>query len=256
MNVHQILFSILFAILGFFSILYGIQVWIIASGSRFYLFWILLGFACFLLALGFPLHLWTKIPKIYRRIFLILLGLGVFILAIFEILVISAFSQKEEQHLDYLIVLGAQVRKSGPSQVLRYRLDKAKAYLDKNPETICIVSGGQGHKEPFPEADGMYQYLVQCGIDPSRIIKEDQSKTTIENIQFSKKFIPNGASVGLVSNNFHMFRALQIAKKYGLPQASGISADSTPYYLLNNMIREFFGEVKFLTQLLSESWHS
>lgn len=78
--------------------------------------------------------------------------------------------------LDYVVVLGAQVRKSGPSLVLRYRLDKAIEYLDENPNTICIVSGGKGPNEPFPEAQGMADYLKEHGIAEQRILEEPDSK--------------------------------------------------------------------------------
>ena len=55
-----------------------------------------------------------------------------------------------------------------------------------------------------------------------------------------------GASVGIVNHNFHVFPALQIAKKYGLSDVCGSAADSTPKYLPNNMLREFFAEMKWL----------
>ena len=148
--------------------------------------------------------------------------------------------------LDYIIVLGAQVRKDGPSPVLKYRLDKAVEYLNENPDTVCIVSGGQGSNEPWTEAEGMAQYLQEKGIDTARILTEDQSQTTEQNITNSKMLMKEGASVGIVTNNFHVFRALQIAKKYGLSDVCGIAADSTPKYLPNNMLREFFGEMKWL----------
>lgn len=114
--------------------------------------------------------------------------------------------------LDYIIVLGAQVRKDGPSPVLKYRLDKAVEYLNENPDTVCIVSGGQGSNEPWTEAEGMAQYLQEKGIDTARILTEDQSQTTEQNITNSKMLMKEGASVGIVTNNFHVFRALQIAK--------------------------------------------
>lgn len=148
--------------------------------------------------------------------------------------------------LDYIIVLGAQVRKDGPSPVLKYRLDKAVEYLNENPDTVCIVSGGQGSNEPWSEAEGMARYLQEKGIDTARILTEDQSQTTGQNITNSKKLMKEGASVGIVTNNFHVFRALQIAKKYGLSDVCGIAADSTPKYLPNNMLREFFAEMKWL----------
>ena len=75
------------------------------------------------------------------------------------------------------------------------------------------------------------RHLIRQGIPEERILKEEKSKTTAENIQYSKKFIKSKESVGIVTNNFHMFRALQIAKRQGLEDPSGIAAESTALYL-------------------------
>ena len=69
---------------------------------------------------------------------------------------------------------------------------------------------------------------------------------TAENIKYSKKFIKSKESVGIVTNNFHMFRALQIAKSQGLEDPSGIAAESTALYLPNNVLREILAEMKYL----------
>ena len=153
---------------------------------------------------------------------------------------------QSESGLDYIIVLGAQVRENGPSVVLQYRLDAAIDYLEDNPDTICIVSGGQGANEPFSEAQGMADYLEKKDISKERILLETESKTTAQNISYSMKMLPEGVRVGIVTNNFHMFRALQIAKKQGLTQVSGIAAASKPLYLPNNMLREYLAEIKWL----------
>jgi uncharacterized SAM-binding protein YcdF (DUF218 family) len=155
------------------------------------------------------------------------------------------FKSKGQQNLDYIIVLGAQVRESGPSVVLQYRLDAAIDYLNKNPDTICIVSGGQGVNEPFSEAEGMAKYLLENGIEKDRILLEDESRNTVQNIQNSKDIMEelyNG--VGIVTNNFHVFRAVQLAKAQGLKCVSGIAADSNALYLPNNMLRECCGILK------------
>ena len=98
------------------------------------------------------------------------------------------------------------------------------------------------------EAEGMARYLEQNGIAAERILLEDQSKTTQQNMEFSRKLIPEGASLGVVTNNFHfhLFRAKQVARKYGLDNVCGIAAKSTPVYLPNNMLREFFGWLKMV----------
>ena len=148
--------------------------------------------------------------------------------------------------LDYIVVLGAQMRQNGPSIVLQYRLDEAIKYLNDNPDTICIVSGGQGYNEPCTEAQGMAEYLEKKGVPKVRILMETESTTTAQNISNSMQYIREGATVGIGTNNFHMFRALQIAKKQGLTQVCGIAAKSKPLYLPNNMLREYLAEIKYL----------
>ncbi len=153
---------------------------------------------------------------------------------------------KADENLDYIIVLGAQVRADGPSKVLKHRLNTAIDYLEKNPETICIVSGGQGDNEPCTEAQAMADYMKAAGIEKDRLILEDESKTTEQNIKYSKKYMKDGASVGIITNDFHMFRAMQITKGEGLKSAKAIAAGSNPLYLPNNMLREYLAEWKYL----------
>lgn len=239
----------LFGLWVFLSIVcfvYGIIVRAAGSGTSFFIVWLGLAVMFGFFALAVKKNLWSKLPKAIRKIFVVLVCVGLAFFVVIEGCVISGFGAKGQANLDYIIVLGAQVYERGPSVVLQYRLDEAIKYLEENPDTICIVSGGQGYNEPFAEAVGMADYLEQQGISPDRIILEAESKTTSENMANSKVYLPEGASVGIVTNNFHMFRALQTAKKQGIENVCGIAADSNPVYLPNNMFREFFGEIKFL----------
>ncbi len=181
-----------------------------------------------------------------KILMMILLCIGLIFFVAVEGLIISNFSNQGEKDLDYIIVLGAKIYASGPSVVLKYRLDKAVDYLEENPKTKCIVTGGQGHNEPFPEAEGMAAYLKKKGISEDRILLERESKVTAENISGSLELMEEGSSVGIVTNNFHVFRALQIAKSQGLRNVCGIAADSNLVFLPNNLLREFLAEVKFL----------
>ncbi len=150
-----------------------------------------------------------------------------------------------KDNLDYIIVLGAQMKAHGPSRVLKMRLDKACDYLAENPDTIVIVSGAQGNDEHVSEAQGMYDYLVEQGISPEHIIKEDQSRNTNQNINYSSAFLDKEKdSVGIVTNNFHIFRATHIAKKSGYADVCGIAAPSEFLMQANNMLREFMGVMK------------
>ena len=236
--------KILCIVLGFLSALYGISILMIGSGTSFWLVWEGISIFFFVWAFLIHKHFFEKHKKI-QYAFYSLLAVCVTILVILCSLILSGISTEEKQKLDYIIVLGAQVREDGPSTILQYRLDAALSYLQENPETICIVSGGQGVNEPFSEAEGMSDYLIANGILSERILLEDTSRNTVENIRNSKTFIRNSdGSVGIVTNNFHVFRAVQIAKAQGLGEVYGISAYSNPVNLPNNVLRECCGILK------------
>ena len=217
------------------------------SGTVFWIVW--LAFAALFAVLGFGVlfQWWAMLPRLVRGVAIAVACVGLVAFGTVEGCIVSQMHAQGKSDLDYVVVLGAQVRKSGPSKALRYRLDTAADYLRNSPDTICIVSGGKGANEPFPEAQGMADYLKAHGIEEGRILQESKSKTTQENIVNSKKLIAgDNASVGIITNDFHMFRALQIAHDNGLDEAQGIAAGSPPDMLVNNMVREFFAEIKFL----------
>ena len=91
----------------------------------------------------------------------------------------------------------------------------------------------------------MKEYLLQCGVPSDRILTEPESRNTMENIRNSMLLMdPETDRVGIVTNNFHLYRACAIARKAGIRNVSGIAASSTPLFLPNNMLREFLGVVK------------
>ena len=216
-----------------------------AAGTRFYLIWF--GIAGMLCGAGFFVRYrgWQYMPvggRIALAVF-VCVAVGFFVLV--EWLIFSGFYSKASPDLPYIVVLGAQMKKNGPSIALARRLDAAAIYMNENPETVCVVSGGQGSNEPVSEAQGMYEYLVKKGMDPQRIIREDQSFSTLENLGFSRKLIPEHIQkIGIVSSNYHVYRAAQLAKVQGFAEAEGIGAGSGMYFLPNNMLREFFCVVK------------
>lgn len=122
---------------------YCFLIYSIKSGTRFYLIWGMGGL--FFLGLAFFLHfaLWTKLPPGIRKIIMAVVIACILLFVIVEGCIISAYRAKGEADLDYLIVLGAQVKEKGPSAALKFRLDTAYDYLIENENTICIVSGGQ-----------------------------------------------------------------------------------------------------------------
>jgi len=128
----------------------------------------------------------------------------------------------------YAIVLGARVKENGePSLTLLYRLNETFQYLETYPHVKVIVSGGQGEDEPISEADFMYEYLVREGIDERRIIIENQSTSTYENLLYSKERLPKEVTkVTIISSDFHLARAQKIAGSLDLQ--SDVVAAQTP----------------------------
>jgi len=240
----KVFLTILWSVLALASFAYAFIVRAVDSGNKFFLFWIVAGCVFIFFTVSVRIQLWSKLPHILKTIFIVLVVLCATIFVIIEGMIISKFNSKADKDLDYVIVLGAQVKESGPSVVLKYRLDKALEYLNENPKTKCIVTGSQGANEPFTEAEGMADYLTSCGIKEDRIILEDKAENTAENIKYSMQVADlNNKNVAIITNNFHMFRALKISQKQGLV-ADGICASSTALYLPNNMVREFIGTLK------------
>lgn len=157
---------------------------------------------------------------------------------------ILANSTEPDGGADALIVLGGGIRGDQPTLTLKYRLDAAKGYLDRNPDTVVIVSGGQGPDEAVSEAEVMKNYLIRAGIDEGRIIMEDKSESTEENFRFSKRIIDerfgSGAKVVFATTRFHVFRSELVAKKEGVP-SEGIPAKGVWYITFNDYLRECVG---------------
>lgn len=162
------------------------------------------------------------------------------------------FSQNEKR-VDCLIVLGAQVRGKKITDSLKRRLDRAVMYLKKYPDTRVIVSGGQGPGEEISEADAMAEYLITSGISRKRIIREGQSTSTRENLRYSKKYTdPQKEKIGIVTNGFHMYRALLIADQEGYRNTYKVPASSNPVFQINYLMREFFAVVHAWLKMITK----
>ena len=129
---------------------------------------------------------------------------------------------------DYLLVLGARVYEDGrPSAALAARLDTAYDFLQAHPEATAILCGGQGSNEPCPEAEAMYDYLTARGMNADRLLLEDESNNTIQNIENARALIGDGHRTAVVTSDYHLARARVLMVRGGL-DAAGIPAP-TPY---------------------------
>lgn len=213
------------------------------AASSFLWFWLLaaIGFAGLLVItiLHKKFRILDAIPKAVKIIVLTVLCVGCVVFLTMEGLIISKMNSKADRKVDYLIVLGAQVRGERVTKSLAKRLDKAYEYLVRNEDTIVVCTGGQGSGEDITEALAMKRYLMDKGIDESRIIMEDKSTSTYENLKFALDIIGDkDAKVAIVTNNFHVYRAVRLGEYVGFTDVQGIAGQSDNRLLLNYMVRE------------------
>lgn len=160
---------------------------------------------------------------------------------------ISAFMLKAQykspENAKAVIVLGCKVNGDKPSRMLARRLDSAYEFLSEHNDVIVVVSGGKGGDEQISEAEAMKKYLLDKGIAPDRIIMEDMSVNTYENLKFSAQILEakNINDVAVVTDGFHQYRAGYIAEKFGL-ESSAINAGTdmlTKWLIPTYWIREW-----------------
>lgn len=177
-------------------------------------------------------------------ILLLVIG-GLIYVGYLHVNIVNSANQDIVRDADYVIILGARVKGTTPSLSLQYRIDAAAEYLKENEHTIAIASGGQGTGEDISEAEAIKTELIKHGISEARILLENQSTSTNENIQFSKRLISDDMKTGLlVTNDYHVFRATMIANDYGL-NLEGIPAKTPTIAIPKSYIREYMALTKY-----------
>ena len=152
---------------------------------------------------------------------------------------------------DYMIVLGCGLRKDGtPTPLLKGRIDRAVEFDRKQQELTgkkltYVTSGGRGEDEVISEGAAMKRYLLEQGIPEERIISEENSKNTFENMKFSKEKIlendPEGkGKIAFSTTNYHVFRSGLFARRNKM-RAQGVGAPTKWYFWPNAAVREFVG---------------
>lgn len=214
-------------------------------------------FSAMLLALGIVLvvlgaldrkfgHL-AKIARL-KKLLLPIAAVLLLVFAVSEALVIAGAVQKDRGRADYIVVLGAGLRGDQLSLTLKQRLDAALTC--QMGETI-VVTGGQGWNETIPEAVAMKRYLVEQGIEEGRILVEDESTNTNENLENAKQIIQSHSQKGIadikvkiISSDYHCFRAKMIAKRHGYLNATAYGAGTNPLLIPSFYLREGLALIK------------
>ena len=206
-----------------------------------------------LFTVTYNLELLKKLlKKAYRPlIFIFYSGMILFVIVfiIFCALILGYNSDNIPDNPDLIIVLGCQVRGHSPGNLLRYRLQTALDTLNKYPDSVCIVSGGQGPDEIVQESRVMKKYLTDRGIGENRIFEEDKSSSSFQNLSFSKKVIEENnlkhENIIIVTSQYHVPRAIMIANRIYPDTNFYAVKSSTPFALFSaGIVREFFAFVK------------
>ncbi len=162
---------------------------------------------------------------------------------------IRAVRHKVAPDRDYILILGCKFRDDGSlTPLLKGRCDAAislwkRQKKETGKEAVLIPSGGQGADETMPEAEAMARYLLQEGVPENCIIREDQSRNTYQNMEFSKRIIEErtkDAKVAYATTNYHVFRSGLWANLAGLP-AEGVGGVTKWWFWPNAFMRECIG---------------
>jgi uncharacterized SAM-binding protein YcdF (DUF218 family) len=182
--------------------------------------------------------------KLWGKLLVILVVIGIGYIVSVHTLMTSVGKEPPPEGVPYIIVLGARLHGEDMSLALYYRVQKALEYLKRNPESNVVVSGGQGPGEDITEAEAMARFFRENGIENERILLEDRSTSTLENLKYSRELLgPEVEEVVIVSNDFHLFRAVLIAKRQGF-EPHTLAAETPRIVRAKLWIREYVAVLK------------
>ena len=186
-----------------------------------------------------------------RRVFSLCLVIGLLLFGVTEGFILEASFGDPKEEVEYMVVLGAKVRSDGPSVSLWDRIYAAADYLQAHPNTIAVCSGGQGADEPMTEARAIYDELVKLGIDESRIWLEEEATSTWGNLNLTLDLIEEKTGerptkLGILSSEYHLFRAGMQAKECGVEPVGIPAPTSRLSQRINHFMREVAGVWHYL----------
>ena len=206
---------------------------------------------------GFALQAILSVALIFYAIFLKNIPKKIHIALTILFIIPLAFSlflgiYGNRNHVDYtedvVIVLGAGVNGTMVSRPLAHRLNTTTDYWFENPDSMIIVTGGLGNRAIITEAEAMANFLIWRGVPEDRILLEDLSTSTYENLVFAKEIayehFPEGFRAVLVTNDFHIYRAVRTAREVGI-EVNSLGAYTDWYSWPVNYLREMMAVTRF-----------
>ena len=262
--------NILLIILGIISISYDATLILLNPGTfwdnvfSFTHIWLALGAYLIFLAV-FRLktkHSFWSIWKRWGKLTVVSLACLAALISVFNLaFILTPAVADTREKADHVILLGGGISKDGvlPKSVIS-RVEKAAEYLNKNPDSICVVTGGTLDWLPYAEAPELKRQLAERGVSPDRILVEDQAKDTIQNFQLSCKMLAEHKGMTyaevlstptlIVTSRFHLHRSERLARRMGFTNIKGIPAACPPVYVLHNYVREICAYVKLNLRIL------
>jgi len=182
-----------------------------------------------------------KFPKWIRISCKVILCVFVASFLIVEGIILSHMRGKASvNETEYIVILGCQVNGSLASLPLLRRGFNAVNYLKRHENVKAVITGGQGPREDITEAEAMRRLLAENDIGEDRILIEDKSRSTIENLKFADELYDlHDKNIVIVTSDYHIFRSLSIAKKLGYKNAAGLAARSQASVLPAYLLREY-----------------
>lgn len=260
--------DIILTVLALLSAAYFVVIVLYSGiGTSFVFIWLFFSALCVFLVYGKWYYARNKerIPRWVPVSVVTTCIAGMTVFAVVCVLVFTGVAGADPRGLDYVIVLGPRVTEKADSSSMKRRLDKAMEYEEENPDTILVLSGGKGKGETVSEAMEMFLYLTYNGVSPEQLLLEEHSASTVENIAYSKLLIERdrrskkqregrpeflqgpGApelvpdkplEIGILTSNYHVYRAELTAARWGIENVSGIAADSDPVLFVHMCVRE------------------
>lgn len=158
-------------------------------------------------------------------IIVMLLSINIYVRLSTKGRIINDYSELND--IDCILILGAGVKNNRPSLMLEDRLQKGLELYNNNVSSKIIVSGDHGRKD-YDEVNIMKEFLTQNNVSSSDIFMDHAGFSTYDSIYRAKEIFKTKKIV-IVSQEYHLYRALYIADKLGL-EAYGAKAEPKEYY--------------------------
>lgn len=191
---------------------------------------------------------WARVLRNAARVCLVLVALS---FVAVQAMIVSDQSTDSSFDEEYVIALGAGLYGDVPSLCMQARMDALGEYMLRNPSATAVVCGGQGRTETVTEASVFENHLLDMGIDESRIIVEDKSANTAQNMEYAARLISeregtSAVRAAVITNDFHLWRSKFYARKWGIIPC-GVNAPTPRWDLVvQYYLREYFSVIKAL----------